>query len=99
DVADRVRVSFAPCAEGNTVAFVVEFLAAMRAGRVFVSIDRTMSSADRADLLDRIARGGVPPETAVIKVTSGSTGKAKGVALTEAALLAGVRNIVTTMGI
>jgi long-subunit acyl-CoA synthetase (AMP-forming) len=39
----------------------------------------------------------VPERTAVIKVTSGSTGKAKGVALTEAALIADARHIVSTM--
>jgi len=89
----------APSAAGNTVAFIADFLAARRAGRIFVAIDRTMPPAEREELLARLAHGGVPPETAVIKVTSGSTGKAKGVALTEAALLAGVRNILSTMGI
>jgi long-chain acyl-CoA synthetase len=94
---DGVRL--APSAAGNTVAFIAEFLAARRTGRTFVAIDRTMPQGEREDLLARLADGGVPPETAVIKVTSGSTGKAKGVALTEAALLAGVRNILSTMEI
>lgn len=91
--------ALAPSTAGNTVAFVVDFLAARRAGRVFVAIDRTMPPDERGELLARITRGGIPGETAVIKVTSGSTGRAKGVALTEAALLAGVRNILSTMEI
>lgn len=91
--------SLFPSAAGNTVAFVADFLAARRTGRTFVAIDRTTPPEEREELLERIARGGIPPQTAVIKVTSGSTGKAKGVALTEAALLAGVRSIVTTMAI
>lgn len=88
-----------PSAAGNTVAFVVDFLAARRTGRTFVAIDMTMPPDEREELLARIVRGGIPAQTAVIKVTSGSTGKAKGVALTEAALLAGVRNILSTMAI
>jgi long-chain acyl-CoA synthetase len=45
------------------------------------------------------ARLAVPPETRVIKLTSGSTGAPKGIVTTEANLVADCENICTTMGI
>ena len=41
----------------------------------------------------------LPPDTRVIKLTSGSTGAPKGIAMSEAALLADCFNICATMGI
>jgi len=45
------------------------------------------------------ARLAAPPETRVIKLTSGSTGAPKGIVTTEANLIADCENICTTMGI
>lgn len=45
------------------------------------------------------ARMAVPPETRVIKLTSGSTGAPKGIVTTEANLIADCENICATMGI
>lgn len=86
-------------AAGNTVEFIVSFLAARRAEKVFVALDRSMTAVERDSVIRRFEALDLPPGTAMIKLTSGSTGEPRGVALSEEVLLAGARNIIATMGI
>ena len=59
-------------------------------------VSRHLAIGSRQATATRLA---VPPETRVIKLTSGSTGAPKGIVTTEANLIADCENICTTMGI
>src|SRR5688500_2714128 len=59
-------------------------------------VSRHLAIGRRQATATRLA---VPPETRVIKLTSGSTGAPKGIVTTEANLIADCENICTTMDI
>ncbi len=99
----------------NSVDFVAAVLAALKLRLVIVPIDRDAAMTEVGTILEHFSvralvhRSGLsmravaalafPPDTRLIKLTSGSTGQPKGILTTEENLLADCENICTTMEI
>ena len=84
----------------NSAEFVALILAILRQRAIAVLIDRDASDAEVARIRSHFGeRPALPPETRVIKLTSGSSGKPKGILTTEENLLADCQQICSTMGI
>ncbi len=84
----------------NSVDFVAAFLAALQLKLVAVPIDRDAPESEVAAIRGHFGKPTeLPRETRLIKLTSGSTGLPKGIATTEANLIADCRNICSSMGI
>jgi len=99
----------------NSVDFVAAVLAAAQLRLIVVPIDRDAARTEVAAILEHLSIRGlldrtglttrtaskpaVPPDTRLIKLTSGSTGTPQGIPTTEANLIADCENICRTMGI
>jgi acyl-CoA synthetase (AMP-forming)/AMP-acid ligase II len=84
----------------NSVDFVATFLAALKLKLVVVPVDRDAAPSEVAAIRRHFGTPlGLPRETRLIKLTSGSTGLPKGIVTTEANLIADCRNICSSMGI
>jgi long-chain acyl-CoA synthetase len=84
----------------NSAEFVALILAILKQRAIAVLIDRDASDAEVARIRSHFGeRPALPPETRVIKLTSGSSGKPKGILTTEENLLADCQQICSTMGI
>ena len=78
---------------GDGANFVIDALAAWKAGAMFVPVERESPAPDLSPV------DGIPAGVVMAKMTSGSTGAARAVLFTAAQLLADVSNIVRTMGL
>jgi long-chain acyl-CoA synthetase len=76
------------CGSGNSVDFFVTFLAARRQNRVFLPLGE-----------QKFQNVALPNGTAMLKLTSGSTGEPKGIAVSDENLVADAKNIISTMQI
>lgn len=85
----------------NSVDFVATILAAMQRNLIAILIDRDAPPGEVARIVEQFGglKPAAPPEARLIKLTSGSTGKAKGIVASEANLLADAANICSTMDI
>ena len=84
----------------NSAEFVALVLAILKRGAIAMLVDRDASDAEVARVRSHFGeRPSLPPETRVIKLTSGSSGKPKGILTTEENLLADCEQICSTMGI
>jgi len=84
----------------NSAEFVALILAILKQRAIAVLIDRDASDSEVARIRSHFGeRPALPPETRVIKLTSGSSGKPKGILTTEENLLADCEQICSTMGI
>lgn len=88
-----------PCATGNSVDFIVTFLAACRHNRVFLPLERSTPAAIQQSIIQRFADIELPAGTAMLKLTSGSTGQPKGIALSGRNLVADEQHICRAMDI
>jgi len=86
----------------NSVDFVATFLAAVKLDLVVFLIDRDANDNEVAMIRRHFGigrRANVPADVRLVKLTSGSTAKPKGIVTTEANLIADCTNICATMGI
>jgi long-chain acyl-CoA synthetase len=86
----------------NSVEFVATFLSAAKLDLVVFLIDRDANDHEVASIRRHFGIGrrpDVPADARLVKLTSGSTAKPKGIVTTEANLIADCTNICTTMGI
>lgn len=81
----------------NSVDLVATFLAALLGRYAVLLIDR--DERDPARIINHFRGASLPPDTRLIKLTSGSTGMPKGIVASEATLEADCRNICATMDI
>ncbi|MCX6897713.1 MAG: fatty acid--CoA ligase family protein [Verrucomicrobia bacterium] len=88
-----------PCETGNSVDFIVTFLTACRHGRVFMPLERSTPAVIQQRIIQQFTDIELPAGTAMLKLTSGSTGQPKGIALSESNLVADVQHICRTMDI
>ena len=88
-----------PCAKGNTVEFIVAFLAACRHGRVFLPLDPSFPAGNQQRIIRQFSGVEWPAGTCMLKLTSGSTGHPKGIVLSDANLIADVQQICRVMDI
>jgi len=107
-IAARLAASGAHARDGlaiqlpNSVEFVATFLAAVQLDLVVFLIDRDATGNEVAGIHRHFGIGGranVPPDARLVKLTSGSTAKPKGIVTTESNLVADCANICATMGI
>lgn len=88
------------CPRGNTPEFILEVLAAWRAGRPVLPLE--VAQPDLASLLNLCTPSASAPQAAQFvhfKSTSGTTGKRQLIAFTAGQLAADADNIVITMGL
>ena len=84
----------------NSAEFVALILAILKQRAIAMLVDRDASDAEVARIRSHFGeRPALPPETRVIKLTSGSSGKPKGILTTEENQLADGEQICSTMGI
>jgi len=88
----------------NSAEFIALILAIAKQRAIAVLIDRDASDAEVAAItaqfgIGRRAPSMIPEETRVIKLTSGSSGKPKGIVASEANLIADCENICASMDI
>lgn len=88
-----------PCATGNSVDFIVTFLTACRHNKVFLPLERSIPAAIQQRIIQQFSDIELPAGTAMLKLTSGSTGQPKGIALSDSNLAADVQHICRTMDI
>jgi acyl-CoA synthetase (AMP-forming)/AMP-acid ligase II len=84
----------------NSSDFVARFLAVVKQQAVALPIDRDSSAAEVATIKAHFGpQPALPPGARLIKLTSGSSGKPKGIVTTEENLLADCEHICATMDI
>ncbi len=86
----------------NSAELVATFLAAVKLDLVVFLIDRDANENEVAMIRRHFGigkRANVPADARLVKLTSGSTAKPKGIVTTEANLIADCTNICATMGI
>ncbi|HEY5628383.1 MAG TPA: AMP-binding protein, partial [Candidatus Limnocylindrales bacterium] len=69
-------------------AAIARIVGVLRAGGVAAALSAGMAAGERAAMLEVLQGASVPPDTALIVMTSGTTGRPKGVAHSEASLRA-----------
>ncbi len=84
-VASGTVVPFEAPAGSSTIARI---LGVLRAGGVAAPLPTGMTPGERAAMLEVLSGASVPPGTALVVMTSGTTGRPKGVAHSESSLAA-----------
>jgi acyl-CoA synthetase (AMP-forming)/AMP-acid ligase II len=100
EIAARLSTQIVPVQLPNSVDFVATFVAVLMRELVLMPIDRDAPPAEVEAIVGHFSdAAALPPETRLLKLTSGSTGLPKAIAASEANLLADCVNICSTMDI
>jgi acyl-CoA synthetase (AMP-forming)/AMP-acid ligase II len=100
EIGGGLSTQIVPLQLPNSVDFVATFVAVLMRERVMMPIDRDAPPAEVEAVVSHFSGAtALPPETRLLKLTSGSTGLPKAIAASEANLLADCVNICSTMEI
>jgi acyl-CoA synthetase (AMP-forming)/AMP-acid ligase II len=99
-LSTQMATQIVPVQLPNSVDFVATFIAVLTRDLVMMPIDRDAPRAEVDAIVSHFSgAAALPPETRLLKLTSGSTGLPKAIAASEANLLADCVNICSTMEI
>lgn len=94
----EVRGRLVPFRASQTADFIVQYFAVHAAGGVAVPLERDLPEAAFGRMAEECAAASVPPGTADVLFTTGTTGAPKGVVLGHAAITANAENLVEAQG-
>lgn len=82
----------------NTIDFLVNYFAAHIAHRPFVPLDKDIADERFSEITELVGSANIPHDVADILFTSGTTGKPKGVMISNEAIVASGDNLVEAQG-
>lgn len=80
------------------ITFVIEYFAAHLAGKVFVPLEKDVPDFRFKEIQELVSKSEIPFDVVDILFTTGTTGKQKGVMISDIAILANAENLIDAQG-
>lgn len=80
------------------VSFIIDYLAAHLAQRVFVPLEKDIPDIRFEEILRTISKSEIPNNVVDILFTTGTTGKQKGVMISDLSIVANAENLISAQG-